>query len=116
MRQHLKPKLVRVIDKRGDELLPRAKQVIEGDRAAIKADQDWQESRIGLDAEIPAMRNYSSRPKGAVAAFIAGFREGLDAEIPAMPDSSTNPFGRIAAVIFLLIAAFIAGLAVGRMA
>ena len=82
----VKPKLVKVMDKRGDELLPRAKQVIEGDRAAIRAERDWQATR-----------------------------EGLDAEIPAMPDYSDRPYGRIAAVIFLLIAAFIAGLAVGRM-
>jgi len=87
MKTPMKPKLVRVIDKRGDELLPRAKQVIEGDRAAIRAERDWQATR-----------------------------EGLDAEIPAMPDYSSRPFGRIAAVIFLLIAAFIAGLAVGRVA
>ncbi len=75
------------MDKRGDELLPRAKQVIEGDRAAIRAERDWQASRIGLDAEIPAMPDYSDRP-----------------------------YGRIAAFIFMMIAAFIAGLAVGRMA
>jgi len=79
----VKPKLVKVMDKRGDELLPRAKQVIEGDRA----ERDWQATR-----------------------------EGLDAEIPAMPDYSSAPFGRIAAIIFMMIAAFIAGLAVGRMA
>ena len=85
MKNYSKPKPVKVIDKHGDELLPRAKQVIEGDRAAIRAERDWQASR-----------------------------EGLDAEIPAMPDYSPRPFGRIAAVTFLLIAAFIAGLAVGR--
>jgi len=87
MKTPMKPKLVRIIDKHGDELLPRAKQVIEGDRAAIRAHLDWQAQR-----------------------------EGLDAEIPAMPDYSTHPLGRIATVIFLLIAVFIAGLAVGRMA
>ena len=87
MRNYTKPKLVKIIDKRGDELLPRAKQVIEGDRAAIRAERDWQAQR-----------------------------EGLDAEIPAMPDYSDRPYGRIAATIFIAIAAFIAGLAVGRMA
>jgi len=87
MKNYTKPKLVKVMDKRGDELLPRAKQVIEGDRAAIRAERDWQASRIGLDAEIPAMPDYSDRP-----------------------------YGRIAAFIFMMIAAFIAGLAVGRMA
>lgn len=116
MRNYTKPNLVKVMDKRGDELLPRAKQVIEGDRSAIRAHLDWQAQREGLDAEIPAMPDSLARYKGVVAAFIAGFREGLDAEIPAMPDYSPRPFGRIAAVIFLLIAAFIAGLAVGRMA
>lgn len=87
MKNYTKPKLVKVMDKRGDELLPRAKQIIECDRAAIRAERDWQASR-----------------------------EGLDAEIPAMPDYSDRPYGRIAAFIFMMIAAFIAGLAVGRMA
>lgn len=86
MRQHLKPKLVRVIDKHGDELLHNAKMVVEGDRAAIRAERDWQ----------------------------AGCR--MDAvDIPEEPRVAQVPLGRMAAVIFLLISAFIAGLAMGKL-
>lgn len=93
MKNYTKPKLVKVMDKRGDELLHNTKTLIEGDRAAIRveqairAEQDWKASMAKLDTENHPMPDYSSRP-----------------------------FGRISAVIFLLIAAFIAGLAVGRVA
>jgi len=93
MRKPLKPILVRVINKRGDELLHNTKTLIEGDRAAIRVEQ-----AIRAEQDLKA-----SMAK-------------LDTENHPIPDYSPRPFGRIAATIFIAIAAFIAGLAVGRMA
>lgn len=85
----IKPKLVSIADRHGDDITPalRAQEVIDGDRISLQAAtvlEDFQSvRRLPLDA-------------------------------PMVIHMPPNHFGRISAMIFLLIAAFIAGLIVGK--
>lgn len=105
MKNYSKPKLVKVIDKHGDELLPRAKQVIEGDRAALRATtvrEDLQSVlRLPLDAPM------ATREPEAWA---------MKADYRLDTVAAPLGIGRLVLTLLLMASSFIAGVAVGRWA
>lgn len=86
----IRPKLVSIADKRGDDLTPAhlAQKIVNGDRSTIHA--------ATVLEDFQAVR-----------------RRPLDA--PRVIHMPPSPFGRLAAMLFMIIIAFISGLIVGRL-